>query len=70
MTNKPHSEPVVNEGAQLISSTEEGSNKDQSEILYDSDQSVRQTSYDSRKAALSKREIMEQISRERFPWDE
>jgi hypothetical protein len=24
----------------------------------------------SRKAALSKREIMEQLSRERFPWEE
>jgi hypothetical protein len=24
----------------------------------------------SRKSALSKREIMEQLSRERFPWDE
>ncbi len=28
------------------------------------------SSYDSRKKNLSKREIMEELSRARFPWDE
>ena len=28
------------------------------------------SSYDSRKKKLSKREIMEELSRARFPWDE
>jgi len=37
---------------------------DQGEITLD------QKSENSRKNALSKREIMEQLSRERFPWDE
>lgn len=29
-----------------------------------------ESSYSSRKAAKSKREIMEELSRARFPWDE
>lgn len=29
-----------------------------------------ESSYDSRKKNLSKREIMEELSRARFPWDE
>jgi hypothetical protein len=29
-----------------------------------------QSSYNSRKAGKSKREIMEELSRARFPWDE
>lgn len=28
------------------------------------------TTYSNRKAALSKREIMEDLSRQRFPWDD
>jgi len=70
MTNKANAKSVMNIGAQQISSPEESGNKDQSEILLESDAMVSQTSYDTRKAALSKREIMEQLSRERFPWEE
>ena len=70
MTKTSHLEPVSNIGAQQHISLEEDGNNDSAEILHDSDKSVGQTSYDSRKAALSKREIMEQISRERFPWEE
>jgi hypothetical protein len=40
------------------------SQSDQGEIAPD------QKTNNSRKNALSKREIMEQLSRERFPWDE
>lgn len=28
------------------------------------------SAYDQRKVALSKREIMEELSRQRFPWDD
>jgi hypothetical protein len=42
----------------------DGSQSDQSEIASN------QKTEHSRKNALSKREIMEQLSRERFPWDE
>ena len=31
---------------------------------------IQQSSYNSRKAGKSKREIMEELSRARFPWDE
>ena len=31
---------------------------------------IQQCSYNSRKAGKSKREIMEELSRARFPWDE
>lgn len=31
---------------------------------------IQESSYSSRKAAKSKREIMEDLSRARFPWDE
>jgi hypothetical protein len=31
---------------------------------------IQESSYSSRKAAKSKREIMEELSRARFPWDE
>ena len=31
---------------------------------------IQQNSYNSRKASKSKREIMEDLSRARFPWDE
>ena len=31
---------------------------------------IQQSSYSSRKAGKSKREIMEDLSRARFPWDE
>jgi hypothetical protein len=31
---------------------------------------IQQSSYNSRKVGKSKREIMEELSRARFPWDE
>ena len=37
---------------------------------YQVDVTPDQKTDNSRKNALSKREIMEQLSRERFPWDE
>jgi len=43
---------------------------DSSEILSDSELRAKYGTYGSRKAALSKREMMEALSRERFPWEE
>lgn len=41
-----------------------------SEILSDSELRTKYGANGSRKAALSKREMMEALSRERFPWEE
>jgi len=38
--------------------------------LHQSETTLDKKAENSRKNALSKREIMEQLSRERFPWDE
>ena len=43
---------------------------EQGEILADHEHSIYQRSANARRAGLSKREIMEELSRERFPWDE
>jgi hypothetical protein len=43
---------------------------DSSENLSDSELRAKYGTYGSRKAALSKREMMEALSRERFPWEE
>ncbi len=43
---------------------------EQPETLAESESAAEHTLSNLRKAALSKREIMEQLSRERFPWDE
>jgi DnaJ-class molecular chaperone len=51
--------------------SEEGSEGPKSlEILSDSELRAKYGTYGSRKAALSKREMMEALSRERFPWEE
>jgi hypothetical protein len=44
--------------------------KEQSATLAESESSTENAESHTRKPALSKREIMEQLSRERFPWDE
>lgn len=55
----------------IDSKSSEGlSDQDQVEELDGNKQSVKISSYQSRKAAQSKREIMEKLSRERFPWEE
>jgi len=41
-----------------------------SEHLSDSERSAKYGVNGSRKAALSKREMMEELSRQRFPWEE
>ncbi len=55
----------------IDSKSSEGlSDQDQVEELDGNKQSVKTSSYQSRKSAQSKREIMEELSRERFPWEE
>lgn len=46
----------------------DGEVRDQDELVIREDSNTRDSI--SPKKALSKREIMEQLSRERFPWDE
>ena len=43
---------------------------EQSETLSDSEHRAKYGVNASRKSAISKRELMEELSRERFPWDE
>ena len=49
---------------------EENSKKEQDQVLGNPENLVTSDSNRLRKAALSKREIMEELSRARFPWEE
>ncbi|QWE20114.1 hypothetical protein [Polynucleobacter sp. AP-Kolm-20A-A1] len=48
----------------------ESGNKAQDDSLVDCDYLTKPEAANSRRPGLSKREIMEELSRERFPWDE
>ena len=52
------------------SSQMEGVKEDRAEIIPDPESPVGRAANISRRAGLSKREIMEELSRQRFPWDE
>jgi hypothetical protein len=52
------------------SSLEEGSSGSQSQMSIDSESVNVSENNGIRKSTLTKREIMEQLSRERFPWEE
>ena len=49
---------------------EENGKKEQDQVLGNPENLVTSDSNELRKAALSKREIMEELSRARFPWEE
>ena len=51
-------------------SPEEGKTSEQSEILSDSERRAKYGSNSSRKSLQSKREMLEALSRVRFPWEE
>ena len=51
-------------------SLKESENGEHLEMLSDSERRAKYGVSGSRKAALSKREIMEELSHQRFPWDE
>ena len=63
MTNHPNTEPEEE------SPKTEGAAQEQAKIPEQQGE-IQQNSYNSRKAGKSKREIMEDLSRARFPWDE
>lgn len=52
------------------SSQAESANQEQEDTLAATSNMSKTGSSSSRKTALSKREIMEELSRQRFPWDE
>ena len=53
-----------------FSSEDKSADQAQNENLVSHEDSTKPEASHSRKPGLSKREIMEQLSRERFPWDE
>ncbi len=69
MTNQSNPDKANQIGADFseLSTAEPGKNTDQASTEK-SPQS--KGAHDQRKAALSKREIMEELSRQRFPWDD
>jgi hypothetical protein len=70
MTKHFNSESENKEDLQKDSSVPEVLGREQSETPSDQEGEGAQASNHSRKAGRSKREIMEELSRARFPWDE
>lgn len=60
----------TNSNLEKLPPQEGGERDESSEILSDSEFRAKYSANASRKAALSKREMMEALSRERFPWEE
>jgi len=56
--------------SQKPTSLEEGSSESHPQMRIDAESVNASENNGARKAALTKREIMEQLSRERFPWEE
>ena len=56
--------------AKKLTTLAEDSKKEREEILADQDYWAKHGTNRSTKAAKSKSEIMEELSRERFPWEE
>jgi len=69
MTDESGIEPFSNLKHQKLASASE-SLKNQEEICVDQGRSKKFGANHPTKAAKSKREIMEELSRERFPWEE
>ena len=70
MTAESNLEFVGNLKSQKLTSLAEDSKKEQEEILADQSHWAKHGTNRSTKAAKSKSEIMEELSRERFPWEE
>jgi hypothetical protein len=67
MTNQSNPDKANLKGEDSSSPPAADSNKDRA----DAEKAPQfKNTYDQRKAALSKREIMEELSRQRFPWDD
>ena len=70
MTNESNIEFVGKVNAENLTSLAEDAKKEQEEILADQAHWVKHGTNRSIRAAKSKSEIMEELSRERFPWEE
>ena len=70
MTNESNIEFMCKVKAEKLTSLAEDSKKEQEEILADQSHWAKHGTNRSTKAAKSKSEIMEELSRERFPWEE
>jgi hypothetical protein len=51
-------------------SLEENAGQGQAVMIADGELCIQQNTHNARKATLTKREMMEALSRERFPWEE
>ncbi|MBU3551529.1 hypothetical protein [Polynucleobacter sp. MWH-Berg-3C6] len=70
MTNKSISECAGEVQSGTPSPQVEGVKEDQAEMISDSEALTGSAANNTRRSGLSKREIMEELSRQRFPWDE
>lgn len=70
MTDESNLEFLGRVKADKLSSITEDIKKDQAEIRADMEHWKKYGANRSSKAAKSKREIMEELTRERFPWEE
>lgn len=70
MTQNPKSEPNSKVDAKNECSAPAGIKHEQGGVPSNLEGEVKQGSNHSRKTGHSKREIMEELSRARFPWDE
>jgi hypothetical protein len=70
ITNHSNIEPAKKEDLKSESSTPEELGREESETPSDQGGESIQASNHSRRVGRSKREIMEELSRARFPWDE
>lgn len=70
MTDESNLEFVGRMNPQKLTSLAEDSKNELDEILADQAHWAKYGTNRSKKSAQSKREIMEELSRERFPWEE
>ncbi|QWD38653.1 hypothetical protein G6671_08025 [Polynucleobacter paneuropaeus] len=70
MTNESNLEFVGKMKPEKLTSIAEDFKKEQAEIIADREHWAKYGTNRSTRAAKSKREIMEELSRERFPWEE
>lgn len=70
MTNKSKLECVGEDKAEVPNPEAAEVIKEQTEAIPASESPAGNVANNSRRAGLSKREIMEELSRQRFPWDE
>jgi hypothetical protein len=61
---------MTEEKSEILPPKEEDVKKELPETFADSECSTGHGASNSRRTGLSKREIMEDLSRQRFPWDE